>query len=50
MTAVSSLNSLLKAEPAALQWILQQEWVLVAATAELGADVTECQHSIWPED
>lgn len=47
---VSSLNSLLKAEPAVLQWIRQQGWALVVVTAELVVGVTVHQRSVWLED
>ena len=45
----SSLNSLLKAEPAVLQWIQQRE-LAPAATAELYAGVMERRRSVLQED
>ena len=47
--AVSSLSSLLKAEPAALQWT-QQRGLALVATAELYVGVMEHRRSALLED
>jgi len=49
MTAVSSSNSLLKAEPAVSQWN-QQQGSAPAATAELCVGATVRQHSVLLKD